>query len=121
MYKLYDSKPLSSGRLKSNRLSFDSWLENALGMEPAPRIEAGKEESKRQEFLRCQVRLALKGITASQRAFVKAFYFDRKTYREISEETGRSVKSLEKAHLAAKKRLKKLLAPAILKAAQVKD
>ncbi len=90
-------------------------------MESTPQIEEGKGESKRQKFLRRQVRLALKRITANQRAFVKAFYFDCQTYREISEDTGRSVKSLEKAHLAAKRRLKKLLTPAILKAAQVKD
>jgi len=121
MYKLYDSKSLSSGRLKSNRLPFDSWLENALGIEPVLQIEVGKEESKRQKFLRRRVRQALKGISLNQRAFIKAFYFDRKTYRQISEEIGRPVKSLEKTHAAAKKRLKKLLTPAILKAAQVKD
>ena len=71
---------------------------------------SARREAKAAE-LRQAVRAALDKLSEDEREFICRFYFMGRSYREISEESGRTVYSLEALHGRAMKKLEKYLAP----------
>ncbi len=56
--------------------------------------------------IRSRVRQALKRLSVQEREFVAQFYFIGRSYREISEQSGRPIHKLECLHKRAVKKLK---------------
>ena len=61
------------------------------------------------EELKEVVRKALEKLTDNEREFITLFYYQGKTYREISRQSGISIYRLESLHRRALKRLKREL------------
>ncbi len=67
-------------------------------------------ERKSASEIRSRVRQALKRLNLQEREFIAQFYFIGKSYREISQQSGRPVHKLEALHKRAVKKLKSELA-----------
>lgn len=67
------------------------------------------EERKNTETTRHTVREALERLSVQEREFITQFYFMGKSYREISDQSGRPIYKLEALHKRAVKKLKKEL------------
>ncbi|HWR82050.1 MAG TPA: sigma-70 family RNA polymerase sigma factor [Candidatus Deferrimicrobium sp.] len=61
------------------------------------------------EEVQTRVRLALSRLTVEEREFIVHYYFTGKSYRQISELTGRTAHKLEALHTRAVKKLQKEL------------
>jgi hypothetical protein len=66
-------------------------------------------EKRRIEEIRSEVQRALQKLSVQEREFVAQFYFIGKSYRELSEQTGRPAHKLEALHKRAVKKLKREL------------
>ena len=95
--------------------SKDNWPEVSIEDSPESAVHRGETrlsagDAARVAELRRAVREALDKLTEDEREFVCRFYFMGRSYREISEESGREVYSLEALHGRAIKKLEKNLA-----------
>lgn len=62
------------------------------------------------------VAVALKRLSPAQKKFVRLYYFERKSLRQIAEETGKSLSSLRRLNCRARTKLAKLLRDVIKRA-----
>jgi hypothetical protein len=67
------------------------------------------EEREKASEIRSRVREALERVSVQEQEFIVQFYFMGKSYREISEQSGRPIYKLEALHKRAVKKLKKEL------------
>jgi hypothetical protein len=67
------------------------------------------EEREKASEIRSRVREALERLSVQEREFIAQFYFMGRSYREISEQSGRPIYKLEALHKRAVKKLKKEL------------
>lgn len=104
--------------MSSNRVVYQNWIAD-LGRDPATRPVAGPPEAedpaqtRRREQIRRAVAGALTQLTDDEREFVERYYFMGRTYREISEKSGRAMHRLEALHGRALKKLQKELTPLV--------
>lgn len=116
------SSSLSYGRKKRNRIRYLNWADEVFGYskEEIEKEEVTKlsEEDKGQvidegdrfrEETTLKVREAMGRLTPLERQFVEYFYFEDKTYREISVILSKSIRRLEGIHQRALAKLKMLL------------
>ncbi|GAF80823.1 unnamed protein product [marine sediment metagenome] len=64
------------------------------------------EEREKTSEIRSRVRKALERLSVQEREFIAQFYFMGRSYREISEQSGRPIHKLEALHKRAVKKLK---------------
>lgn len=100
--------------------SKENWPEVSIEDVPESAAESGQNRPLGHDVtgsgeLRRAVRAALDKLTGDEREFVCQFYFMGRSYREISEESGRAVYSLEALHRRAMKKLEKHLAAFVKK------
>jgi len=67
------------------------------------------EEREKASEIRSRVRKALEQLSVQEREFIAQFYFMGRSYREISEQSGRPIYKLEALHKRAVKKLKREL------------
>lgn len=104
---------LAYGRKKRNRIRYLNWACELLGCSDE-KIEKGgvtelSDEDKTQiidEETNNKVREAVERLTPSERQFIEYFYFQDKTYREISHLLNKKTHKLEKIHHRALNKLK---------------
>ncbi len=103
-------------RLRTNRyqgdplreaISLDDPAAGKISRDQARRVS---EEEKSRREIRLQVRRALEALSDEERELIVHFYLMGKSYRELSDRTGRSVHKLEALHKRAVKKLRKELA-----------
>jgi hypothetical protein len=87
-------------------ISFDEPSACAISNEESQRVI---EEREKTSEIRLRVREALKRLSMQEREFIAQFYFMGKSYREMSEQSGRPTHKLEALHKRAVKKLKKEL------------
>ena len=87
-------------------ISLDEPSVCAISYEDSQRVI---EELEKVSEVRFQVREALKQLSIQEREFIAQFYFMGKSYREMSEQSGRPIYKLEALHKRAVKKLKKEL------------
>ncbi|MFH1372771.1 MAG: sigma-70 family RNA polymerase sigma factor [bacterium] len=102
--------------LKTGRYQCDPLLE-AISLDDPAASEISREEVRRinreepgQREIRSQVSRALEALNDEERELIVHFYLMGKSYRELSDRTGRSVHKLEALHKRAVKKLRKKLA-----------
>jgi RNA polymerase sigma factor (sigma-70 family) len=71
-------------------------------------VESSQENERAQSIIRA-VRKALRSLSEPEREFIMQFYFSGKTYRQISDQTGRAIHRLEALHKRAVRKLRKAL------------
>lgn len=117
-----------------NRVIFQNWIVE-IGCDPAKQREQGERgnseliamnglvtatisgeavrqrltDQKNTDVIRCAVQKALKKLDEEEREFITQFYFIGKTYRQISEQSGRPIHKLEALHKRTLKKLKREL------------
>ena len=69
----------------------------------------GVKEGENSREIQSRVRQALERLNVQEREFIVQFYFIGKSYREISEQSGRPIYKLEALHKRAVKKLKNKL------------
>lgn len=87
-------------------ISLDEPSACAISNEESQRVI---EEREKASEIRSRVREALKRLSVQEREFIAQFYFMGRSYREISEQSGRPIYKLEALHKRAVKKLKKEL------------
>jgi hypothetical protein len=104
--------------MSSNRVVYLNWIAD-LGRDPGQRPVAGPAEAEdpadieRRERTGRAVAEALGRLTDDEREFVERYYFMGRSYREISELSGRAPHRLEALHQRALKKLQKELTPLV--------
>jgi RNA polymerase sigma factor (sigma-70 family) len=125
---------LKEATMSSNRVVYQNWIVE-IGRDPAKLRKQGARgnselislddlaaatisseavrraitEQKNTEVIRHAVQKALKKLDEQGRDFITQFYFIGKTYRQISEQSGRPIHKLEALHKRTLKKLKKEL------------
>jgi len=87
-------------------ISLDEPSACAISNEESQRVI---EEREKTSEIRSRVREALERLSMQEREFIAQFYFMGKSYREISEQSGRPIYKLEALHKRAVKKLKREL------------
>ena len=87
-------------------ISLDEPSACAISNEESQRVI---EEREKASEIRSRVRKTLKRLSMQEREFIAQFYFMGKSYREMSEQSGRPIHKLEALHKRAVKKLKKEL------------
>jgi hypothetical protein len=104
--------------MSSNRVVYVNWIAD-LGHDPGNLPVDGLPESEnpadteRRKQVRRAVSDALKQLSDDEREFVERYYFMGRSYREISELSGRVSHRLEALHGRALKKLQKELTPLV--------
>lgn len=92
----------------NERIIYRNWIVE-LGYDPANPPDLFGESIGYNENIICAVGQAVDDLRADETDFIKRFYFQGQTYREISKATGRDIYSLEALHNRAVKRLRAVL------------
>ncbi|MCD6250412.1 MAG: sigma-70 family RNA polymerase sigma factor [candidate division Zixibacteria bacterium] len=104
--------------MSSNRIVYQNWIAD-LGRDPGQRpdpdpfVAKDPIEIERREKICRAVAEALERLTDDEREFVERYYFMGRSYREISELSGRTPHRLEALHQRALKKLQKELTPLV--------
>ncbi len=93
-------------RASSELISLDDLVAATISSEAIRQVIAERKDS---EVIRHAVQKALEKLDEQGREFITQFYFIGKTYREISEQSGRPIHKLEALHKRSLKKLKKEL------------
>jgi len=105
----YYACSLGYGRKKGKRIRTLNWIEGAeepeLVSEEQDLIEKMNEEKARAE-LEEEVEKALEKLDKTEEEFIRYFYFDCKSYEQISELMGKTKDRLERIHSTALEKLK---------------
>jgi len=88
-------------------VSIDSGLLKKVSFQDPRDLTARKAD---REELQAEVQKALEKLTEEEQEFIRQFHFMGKSYREISEQSGRAVYRLEALNRRAIKKLRKSLA-----------
>lgn len=107
----------SHGRKKRRRIRYVNWAIELYGC-PDEKMEeellwdlhASKNSSEVDETIDCEVRKAVERLSREERQFVELFYFEFKTYQEITQISKKKVFKLERIHHRAMGKLRILLA-----------
>ena len=107
---------LSYGRKKRSRIKYSNWAAELFGYSD-PEIEKKgiaelSDEDKSQvvdEETNQKVREAVEKLTPLEREFIEYFYFECKSYKEISLILNKTIRKLERIHNRALTKLKMLL------------
>jgi hypothetical protein len=109
--------------MSSNRVIYQNWIAD-LGRDPDLKFDpdsrdhqqamsgsTGREAApdERLEKIRTAVAAALDKLSENEREFIERYYFMGRSYREISELSGRAIHRLEALHQRAIKKLLKAL------------
>ena len=116
--------------MSPERIVFQNWITD-LGRDPSQPVDLDAErhgssladaggsgansvpESERQARIREAVELALARLSANERELIEQFHYMGRSYREISELSGRTVHRLEALHRRSLKKLRTALAPLV--------
>jgi len=93
----------------SNRIIYQDWIVE-LGHDPtqAYRLTPGPEETYNRAIITA-VNRAMEALDEEERAFIRAYYLQGMSYRQISRITGQAIYRLENLHQNAVRRLKRRL------------
>jgi RNA polymerase sigma factor (sigma-70 family) len=106
------SSHLSYDRRKGGRIRYLNWAIELYGCfddEIQKRILHNSSGSKQDDSINREVRKAIAKLLPEERQFVQLFYFEFKSYREISRKLKRKIHKLERIHQRALDKLRILL------------
>jgi len=95
--------------MSSRRLIYQNWIVK-LGFDPTLKWNQVSKPTPANKRIVRTVNEALLLLDKSETDFIRDFYFQGKTYRTLSEETGRAVYRLESLHQGALSKLRRYLA-----------
>ena len=90
--------------MSNSRIVYQNWIVD-IGRDPLKRELQNNNVEKPDEHLTEIVASALKKLNSNEREFIVQFYYMGKSYREISDQTGRVIYKLEALHNRALKKL----------------
>lgn len=102
------SSSLSYGRKKRNRIRYLSWAIELFGYSD-PGVEGEVIAESSQEETNQKVREAVGKLSPLERQFLEYFYFECKSYKDISLIMNKKIHKLERIHSRALAKLKMLL------------
>jgi len=99
-----------------NRIIYENWIVE-MGRDPALPVGAVEAESDEDRLRTARIKAAVQTAVATlddeEREFVRQFYYMGRSYRELSERTGRLVHRLESLHKRVRRKLRGYLAPLV--------
>lgn len=108
---------LSPGKKKRGRIRYLNWATELYGYWDQgieERIQRSPSEaggtSKRDELADREVRKAVEKLASEEKRFIELFYFEFRSYREISRKLNKKIYKLERIHARAVEKLRILLA-----------
>ena len=102
--------------MSPNRIIYENWIVE-MGRDPALPVGGAEAESDDDRLRTARIRAAVRSAVASlddeEQEFVRQFYYMGRTYRELSDRTGRLIHRLESLHKRVRRKLRGYLAPLV--------